>query len=355
MKTNFPVIRVLEIDGGGLRGVISAVAAAKLESELQIKRKRKIHEVFDLITGTSTGAIIGGALACGVPAQTIKELYITHGAHLFRKRLPFNPVGIFGPIYSRDHIRDQLDKTETDTGKTLGSLSLKDVKTKLILTSFNLCSGRTHFIKSWNTDQNHYPLADVIGWSALSAACYFGKIDVDDYQWNYHDPDLTKHPQKGACFQDGGQGINNTTIFQITTEICALGEKLKLTNHELEHCAYGGSGGENPYTIIIISLGTGMVKNFIPFHKAKKISHYQQMLLFGHQAREESTRSQVLGASYTGSVNKKIRFYRFDCAIRKKENKLDGKKYIGEYKKYGEGLNKDIEHTIKALSDEGLL
>jgi patatin-like phospholipase/acyl hydrolase len=166
-----PVIRVLEIDGGGLRGVISAVVASKLEAEFLKKRNKKIYEVFDLITGTSTGAIIGGSLACGVPAQKIKDIYITKGAQLFRNRLPFNPQGIFGPIYSRRYIKNELKNAKNDSHKKLEALSLNDVKTKLILTAFNLCSNRTHFIKSWNGDQNHYPVVEAISWSALSAAC----------------------------------------------------------------------------------------------------------------------------------------------------------------------------------------
>jgi len=56
-------INVLSIDGGGIRGII---AAAILEA-LQAQIGRELHEVFDLISGTSTGGII--ALGIGTPAK----------------------------------------------------------------------------------------------------------------------------------------------------------------------------------------------------------------------------------------------------------------------------------------------
>jgi hypothetical protein len=352
------IVRVLEIDGGGLRGVITAIVAAKLETELQKvldKKDARIYEVFDLITGTSTGAIIGGALACGVPARKIEELYITQGARLFKTRLPFNPGGIFGPIYSRRYIKNELKNTKNDFRKKLDVLSLNDVKTKLILTTFNLCSNKTHFIKSWNRDQNHYPVVEAISWSALSAAYYFGKINVKDYPWNYYDPDLTKHPQKGACFQDGGQGINNNTIFQITSEILALGPALKLKNHQLEKYVKKNGCFDNPFKVVIVSLGTGMVKEIIEFNKAKHTCHYKQILLYFCQARSESTRGQVLAANHICGLNNNFYFYRIDCRIKKKESRLDGKKFIQQYRKYGESLNTAVENVVERLIQEGLL
>ena len=55
--------RILSIDGGGIRGLIPARVLAELEEEFQQKEPdKKLYEHFDLICGTSTGAIL--AIGC---------------------------------------------------------------------------------------------------------------------------------------------------------------------------------------------------------------------------------------------------------------------------------------------------
>lgn len=79
------MIRVLSIDGGGIRGAIPATMLRELER----LTGRRISELFDLIVGTSTGGIIALALTCPVQggrpstAETVRELYVTHGNELF--------------------------------------------------------------------------------------------------------------------------------------------------------------------------------------------------------------------------------------------------------------------------------
>jgi len=64
-------LAVLSIDGGGARGLIPLAALIKFEEEYDVK----CCEVFNVICGTSTGAIIGAMLASGMPAQEIREFY----------------------------------------------------------------------------------------------------------------------------------------------------------------------------------------------------------------------------------------------------------------------------------------
>ena len=60
-------INVLSMDGGGIRGIIAAAILEALRAQIG----RELHEVFDLISGTSTGGII--ALGIGTKSSTSRR------------------------------------------------------------------------------------------------------------------------------------------------------------------------------------------------------------------------------------------------------------------------------------------
>ncbi len=79
-------IKVLAIDGGGIRGIIPAL----ILSELQKRLGKELWQAFDLIAGTSTGGIIavGIGTACNngkpyAPDQLV-DLYARNGPAIFR-------------------------------------------------------------------------------------------------------------------------------------------------------------------------------------------------------------------------------------------------------------------------------
>src|SRR5476651_229194 len=80
--------RILSLDGGGVRGALSIAFLERLEKLVEeIEGKPTLlGDWFDLIGGTSTGAIIACALALGYTAAEIHELYKTLGPAVFRKR-----------------------------------------------------------------------------------------------------------------------------------------------------------------------------------------------------------------------------------------------------------------------------
>ena len=95
MMTDSPrPLRILSIDGGGIRGLIPALILEELEKRLRAKGKTEpLHSYFDLIAGTSTGGIIAAGLTAphphdvSRPAATpadLVALYRDHGGEIFR-------------------------------------------------------------------------------------------------------------------------------------------------------------------------------------------------------------------------------------------------------------------------------
>ena len=95
--TNGPKrLRVLSVDGGGMRGLYTAAYLSTLGRRYAVTRDEiglDIGKGFDLIVGTSTGAIIACALAAGISLDRISVLYRKHGPKIFPLKLP-EKVGV---------------------------------------------------------------------------------------------------------------------------------------------------------------------------------------------------------------------------------------------------------------------
>ncbi len=76
--------RILAIDGGGIKGLYSAVILEEIE-----KVYGPVYQNFNLICGTSTGGIIALALASGMPASDIVRFYKEKGPSIFPYQNPF--------------------------------------------------------------------------------------------------------------------------------------------------------------------------------------------------------------------------------------------------------------------------
>src|SRR5262245_47312112 len=108
--------RLLSIDGGGLLGLIPAEALILIEQQLnQITGKTvPLYERFDLIGGTSTGAILAAGLAMGKSPTELRDFYLKFGQEIFTK--VFLPVR-FWHSYSSDaiekHLKEVLGESTT--------------------------------------------------------------------------------------------------------------------------------------------------------------------------------------------------------------------------------------------------
>ena len=187
---------ILALDGGGARGIYPAHILARLERELSIP----IGESFDLIAGTSTGSIIAGAAAAGVPMQTVSDLFEEQAPAIFsRKRFGW---GLFRSRYERQPLTRIVQQF-------LPERRMGEITTPLLITSADISTGGVRVFKSRYLEEQgqeyvrdrDVPLRDAI-LASCAAPSFFDPMQVDEY-----------------LLADGGLWANNPSILAVTEAV----------------------------------------------------------------------------------------------------------------------------------------
>lgn len=171
--------RLLALDGGGVRGI---VALAYLDRMERLLRERvggdpefRLCDYFDLVGGTSTGAIIAAAIALGFPVERIVGLYRTMMPRVFqtsRWRL-----GLRQPKYPHGPLAGLLEEQFGDV--TLGS---EGVRTGLVIVTKRFDTGspwiihnnpRGKYFDHPGAPNRDFLLREVVR-ASTAAAPYFG-------------------------------------------------------------------------------------------------------------------------------------------------------------------------------------
>ena len=292
---------ILQIDGGGIRGICPAVVLDYIEDH-----GRNLNEC-DLYSGTSVGSIICALLAAGVKAKMIRVMLENEGSTLFEEKGFIEKLR--DPNKAKYRRQPLYDRINTELCRA-GVVYMKDLKRNLAITAFGLYAKKTHYICSWDPMYANLKVVDVVAWSALSAANYFGKIVVPDFKWTKRFQMLGPYEVTGEVFQDGGQGIHNSTCMDAL--ITAIGLGLK--------------------DIQLLSLGCGsqwMMSD--RFSDVANDGWFQQVKNYVlEQARGEATCDQVESADYFMRKHG-WNFSRLDPIIDKNLDVLDGKSFTKEY------------------------
>lgn len=111
-------MKILCIDGGGIRGVFAIEILQAMEEEFQ----QPIGDLFDVVAGTSTGAIIAAAVSLNKKMDEIQESYKVYSSKIFK---PQAKLGLFKTVYSDRHLRLLLKKA-------FGELTLDDIKNRYL-------------------------------------------------------------------------------------------------------------------------------------------------------------------------------------------------------------------------------
>ncbi|KAJ9063420.1 hypothetical protein DSO57_1000013 [Entomophthora muscae] len=224
--------RILAIDGGGVRGILPAAILRQLE----VEAGKPISEMFDLIAGTSTGAILATMLALPESKGSTKPKFSANdGVGLYLDRCPeiFHTTllrriktlsGLASAQYSGACKRKVLEEYMGDT-------RISDLLVDIIVPSFDIREGRPYFFKSSKARRDpkcDYLLTDVLD-ATSSAPTYFAPHKVEGYdapkEFGYR------------SFVDGALTANSPAL-------CALAE------------AYRNYGAD-PANTVLVSLGCG--------------------------------------------------------------------------------------------------
>lgn len=213
--------KILSIDGGGIRGIFPAMFLVNLESELKSQKKVnwQIYQNFDLICGTSTGGIIAIALALGIPAQEIYDLYLENAGGIFGSKR-----SVWKQIFYSSHPREPLEnliKEKFQKANNGKDPVLKDCKTNICIPIFDLLEGKPSVLKKDHhprfTRDYHIP-AYKAALATSAAPVYF-----DPYSSEYIDLKGVSQPFKNKV--DGGVFANNPTLLGIIESEVAFYQK----------------------------------------------------------------------------------------------------------------------------------
>lgn len=217
--------RILSCDGGGIRGIITLRCLEALE-----QRFGPIARHFHMVAGTSTGALIAGALAHGIPVARLIELYTTRRKEIFSSTF----LGFLHPLankYDRNDLRRVLKEF-------FGDRRLAELEHDITITAVDTVRAETTYFSSFvlpggarHGSYRQVRLRDAIQASA-SAPTYF--------------------PAHGR-FIDGGTTVYNNPAYMAAVEALRYSSDKAATPPQPS--SYDG------VPIEVYSFGTGVVGN----------------------------------------------------------------------------------------------
>lgn len=250
-------IRILSLDGGGIRGILPGTILTYLEEQIRKKTgndKAFIGEYFDFLAGTSTGGIL--CLAYIFPdgngsymfsARKALDVYLDRGGEIFNASLS-KKIESLGGVLDEKYRAKELELALLNY---FGEKQLSDVLKPCLMPAYDIGNRRAHFFTSVDagtSKENDYFLRDV-GRATSSAPTYF-------------EPVLVK-PISGTpkALIDGGVFANNPAM-------CAYAEARNIafskTIRDIEKPDF-----PTAKDMLLVSIGTGEVKKPYPYQDFK--------------------------------------------------------------------------------------
>lgn len=239
-----PRFRILSVDGGGIRGLISALVIEEIERRLSAKlgREARMAEYFHLFAGTSTGGLIALALTAPkeVSAGELASFYVDDGPRIFHRGLGHelgSLWGISGPKYSLGPLREAVERR-------LGRSTISAATRDLLVTSYDMTHSEPYFFKRWRALENperDLPIAEA-ALATSAAPTYFPSHGLQD-----------------RALVDGG-------VFAANPSVAAIAEALGRQSDEPSRLT--------PDELFLVSIGTG---EFETGYSQRKVSKWGKL------------------------------------------------------------------------------
>lgn len=210
--------RILALDGGGVKGVFSLGMLKVLEGELRRRaggaESFRLSDYYDLIGGTSTGAIIASGLALGLSVDELTGHYMQMGPDVFGKSAG---DGVFlQSKFDSERLRRALSSVLST--KTLGS---EDLKTGLAIHAKRIDTGSAWVVTNHPLGPYYDPPADSktfpnkryrlveLVLASAAAPTFFDEVVIDV------EFDERRRATQRGFFVDGAVSANNNPSLQL--------------------------------------------------------------------------------------------------------------------------------------------
>jgi hypothetical protein len=199
--------KLLAIDGGGIRGVLSLKILEAIEQLLIKKSSRpdyRLADYFDYVAGTSTGGIIAAGIAVGMSVKEILDFYLNNGATMFDKariihRLQYQ--------YKSEPLALQLQQAFGATTE----LGAPEIETLLLLMMRNATTD-----SPWPISNNPYAkYNDPEHVACNSRFPLWQLVRASTAAPTYFPPEVIDCGGKPFIFVDGGVTMYNNPAFQM--------------------------------------------------------------------------------------------------------------------------------------------
>jgi hypothetical protein len=267
---------ILSIDGGGIRGIIPLACLIELEKV----EGRPSREIFDMVAGTSTGAVIAAGLSLGVSARGLMAMYRNLAESAFQA-LPFWKVvlNLGNHRYSSEFFERTLEEMGAD--REINTLPID-----IFITGKNTVTSRTDFFVR-DSEGNaslwgQLPVKDAV-LASTAVPTYFpahtATLNGETHTW-----------------VDGGVGVSSNPCYQAAVE-----------------ATHYSAGAYPPGDSRMLSFGTGRTPHPIDAHKASFLG-WSEWVLSEMLEDASEWQSFITRLEYGGSGRIDFRRYNLDLA-----------------------------------------